>query len=355
MFAGSRSASPRAVRQVRGCSRRLGSQRLHQLRPRNHFFTCPRASCARALWLQSDMLGYMLDGVDAVTLANQQGRGANERRQTTENRPMAWPTRRCTQRSLPRGHLPRGDHWLARRHPVHRAVDVRLCAHLPANNTRHPGAGGRLHSPKPRRLVTTCFGPLRAGPKPPEVQVPQPVIQSERRLVDRIELPRAHAGLAHPAYAAAGDAELDVVSHVLGGSKASRLTASWCGEASHRTCRWCTAQRLGSLFSVEVIARPAPSSTSRPWSMPGSPASPPNRRPRSRSGHARLWSNRTAAHGERSRPWPTSSASTTRWPATQALRPGSGPLPQHHAPAGECNRRALAAGRASLTRAWRSC
>ena len=66
----------------------------------NYFFTLPSHQLALGLWLKSDMLGYMLDEVDAVALANQQGRGAQ--RAPPDHReppPMAWPTRRSTPRS----------------------------------------------------------------------------------------------------------------------------------------------------------------------------------------------------------------------------------------------------------------
>ena len=53
----------------------------------NYFFTLPSNQLELGLWIKSDMLGYMIDQVDAVALANQQDVVRNERRQTTENRP----------------------------------------------------------------------------------------------------------------------------------------------------------------------------------------------------------------------------------------------------------------------------
>ena len=53
----------------------------------NYFFTLPSNQLELGLWIKADMLGYMIDQVDAVALANQQDVVRNERRQSVENRP----------------------------------------------------------------------------------------------------------------------------------------------------------------------------------------------------------------------------------------------------------------------------
>ena len=40
-----------------------------------------------ALWLESDRMGFLLDGLDQAALSNQQRVVRNERRETTENVP----------------------------------------------------------------------------------------------------------------------------------------------------------------------------------------------------------------------------------------------------------------------------
>jgi zinc protease len=53
----------------------------------NYFFTLPSNQLALGLWLKADMLGWMIDEVDSVALANQQDVVRNERRQSFENQP----------------------------------------------------------------------------------------------------------------------------------------------------------------------------------------------------------------------------------------------------------------------------
>ncbi|MBC7941010.1 MAG: insulinase family protein, partial [Chitinophagaceae bacterium] len=53
----------------------------------NYYFTLPANQLELGLWIKSDMLGYMIDQVDAVALANQQDVVRNERLQGVENRP----------------------------------------------------------------------------------------------------------------------------------------------------------------------------------------------------------------------------------------------------------------------------
>jgi zinc protease len=111
--------------------------------------------------------------------------------------------------------------------------------------------------------VQKYFGPLKSGPKLPEVKVAQPRITSERRVVvtDRVELPRLTLAWHSPATFAAGDAELDIASHVLGGGKASRLYGLLVRDK--QLAQSVQVQQgsysLGSVFSIEIVARPGAS------------------------------------------------------------------------------------------------
>ncbi|MEO3690242.1 M16 family metallopeptidase [Roseateles paludis] len=228
----------------------------------NYFFTLPSHQLALGLWLKSDMLGYMLDEVDAVALANQQDVVRNERRQTTENRPYGVADEALYAALFPEGHPYRaaiiGSHADIQSIKLSDVRDFARTYYRPNNATLV--LAGDFDPAEAKALVTRYFGPLKAGPKPPEVQVAQPVISAERRLVvtDRIELPRLTLAWHSPAYAAAGDAELDVVSHVLGGGKASRLYGLLVRDKQLAQSVQVVqdSASLGSLFNVEVVARP---------------------------------------------------------------------------------------------------
>jgi zinc protease len=231
----------------------------------NYFFTLPSNQLARGLWLKADMLGWMIDEVDSIALANQQDVVRNERRQSVENRPYGLVEEAMYQALYPEGHPYRavviGSHADIQRIKL---ADVKAFArtyYRPNNATLV--LAGDFEPRQARRLVQTYFGSLKPGPKPPEVRVPMPQITKERRLVvkDRIELSRLNLAWHTPPMYAAGDAELDVAAHVLGGGKASRLygllvrdrqLAQSVSVSQH-------SQSLSSVFDIEVVARPGAS------------------------------------------------------------------------------------------------
>src|SRR5438552_8955622 len=70
----------------------------------NYFETLPANQLELALWLESDRMGYLLDKLDELQLANQQDVVRNERRQSIENRPYGLADEAMTQLMLPPGH-----------------------------------------------------------------------------------------------------------------------------------------------------------------------------------------------------------------------------------------------------------
>jgi zinc protease len=231
----------------------------------NYFFTLPSNQLQLGLWLKADMLGYMIDEVDSVALANQQDVVRNERRQGVENQPYGIVEEALYQALYPEGHPYRaaviGSHADIQSIKL---ADVKAFArtyYRPNNATLV--LAGDFDPKQAKALVQKYFGTLKAGPKPPEVRVATPEITQERRLVvtDRIELSRLNLAWHTPPMFAAGDAELDIAAHVLGGGKASRLYGllvrdkqlAQSVEVSQ------SSQSLSSVFGIEVVASPGAS------------------------------------------------------------------------------------------------
>lgn len=228
----------------------------------NYFFTLPSNQLELGLWLKSDMLGWMIDEVDSVALANQQDVVRNERRQSFENRPYGVVEEALYQALYPAGHPYRaaviGSHADIQSIKL---ADVKAFArtyYRPNNATLV--LAGDFDPKQARSLVQKYFGSIKAGPKPPEVKVAMPEITHERRLVvtDRIELRRLNFAWHTPAMFAAGDAELDVAAHVLGGGRASRLYQLLVRDKQLAQSVQVSqdSQSLSSVFGIEVIARP---------------------------------------------------------------------------------------------------
>jgi zinc protease len=231
----------------------------------NYYFTLPSNQLEKGLWLKSDMLGWMIDEVDSVALANQQDVVRNERRQGVENQPYGIVEEALYQALYPEGHPYRatviGSHADIQRIKL---ADVKAFArtyYRPNNATLV--LAGDFDPAQARALVQKYFGTLKPGPKPPEVQVAMPVITKERRLVvtDRIELPRLNLAWHTPALFAAGDAELDIAAHVLGGGKASRLYGLLVRDRQLAQSVEVSqgSQSLSSVFNIEIVARPGAS------------------------------------------------------------------------------------------------
>jgi len=231
----------------------------------NYFFTLPSNQLELGLWLKADMLGWMIDEVDSVALANQQDVVRNERRQSFENRPYGIVEEAMYQALYPEGHPYRaaviGSHADIQGIQLKDVKDFARTYYRPNNATLV--LAGDFDPRQAKALVQKYFGSLKAGPKPPEVKVAMPAITQERRLVvtDRIELSRLNLAWHTPPMFAAGDAELDVAAHVLGGGKASRLYGLLVRDKqlAQSVQVGQDSQSLSSVFNIEVVARPGAS------------------------------------------------------------------------------------------------
>ncbi|HEY0953126.1 MAG TPA: pitrilysin family protein [Roseateles sp.] len=231
----------------------------------NYFFTLPSNQLEKGLWLKADMLGWMIDEVDSVSLANQQDVVRNERRQSVENRPYGIVEEAMYQALYPEGHPYRavviGSHADIQSIKL---ADVKAFArtyYRPNNATLV--LAGDFDPAEAKALVQKYFGTMKPGPKPPEVKVATPQITKERRLVvrDRIELSRLNLAWHTPPMFAAGDAELDIAAHVLGGGKASRLYGLLVRDRQLAQSVSVSqgSQSLSSVFDIEIVARPGAS------------------------------------------------------------------------------------------------
>lgn len=228
----------------------------------NYFFTLPSNQLEMGLWLKSDMLGWMIDEVDSVSLANQQDVVRNERRQSVENQPYGIASEALYQALYPEGHPYRAS--VIGSHADIQSIklaDVKAFArtyYRPNNATLV--LAGDFDPRQAKALLQKYFGSLKAGPKPPEVKVATPVITKERRIVvtDRVELSRLTIAWHTPPMFAAGDTELDVAAHVLGGGKASRLYGLLVRDRQLAQSVQVVqdSQSLSSVFEIEVVARP---------------------------------------------------------------------------------------------------
>ncbi|MBB4842900.1 zinc protease [Paucibacter oligotrophus] len=231
----------------------------------NYFFTLPSNQLELGLWIKSDMLGYMIDKVDAVALANQQDVVRNERRQSVENRPYGIVEEAVYQALFPEGHPYRatviGSHADIQSIKLEDVKAFSRTYYRPNNATLV--LAGDFKPAEAKQLLQKYFGTLKAGGPVPPAQAAQPLITAEKRVKvsDRIELSRLNLAWHTPAIFQPGDADLDVAGYILGGGKASRLHKKLVYETQLAQTVQVAQESLalGSVFGVEVVARPGKS------------------------------------------------------------------------------------------------
>ncbi|MEM6266496.1 MAG: pitrilysin family protein [Pseudomonadota bacterium] len=192
----------------------------------NYFQTVPRPALERALWLESDRMGYLLGAVTQEKLDNQRGVVQNEKRQG-DNRPGGLVLYEIIDKLYGTGH-PYGHSVIGSMADLDAASmeDVRNWfrdKYGPNNATLV--LAGDVSADEARALVEKWFGPIPRGPvnSPAEAQAvplaePARTIMKDQVAATRITKYWPAPGLSDPDVFA-----LDIGSAVLGGLVSSRL------------------------------------------------------------------------------------------------------------------------------------
>ena len=147
-----------------------------------------------ALWLESDRMGFLMEGLNRTLLTNQRDVVRNERRQG-EGRPYYVANEAVIHALFPAGH-PYYGNVIGSHTDIEsaRVADVRDFhqQYYTPNNASIAIAGD--FDPKAlREMLTKYFGPIPRGPVPPPVNVTTPPITSQNRVTvtDTVKLPRS--------------------------------------------------------------------------------------------------------------------------------------------------------------------
>ena len=228
----------------------------------NYFETVPSNQLELALWMESDRMGYLLDKVDRLALANQQDVVRNERRQSVENQPYGIAEEAMFHQLFPKTH-PYYAAVIGSHADIQAAQldDVKtFFKQYYAPNNASLAIVGDIDKAATRQLVEKYFGPLKRGPDVPPITATTPPVTAERRqtVKDHIELPRVYMAWITPAIFKPGDADADIAADVLGGGKSARLYKRLVYEKqiAQRVVAQQYSLMLGSVFSIEVTARP---------------------------------------------------------------------------------------------------
>jgi zinc protease len=230
----------------------------------NYWEVVPTSAVDRALWMESDRMGFLLPAVTRERFETQRDVVLNERRQNYENRPYGMAIMAITSALYPPDHP---YSWVT----IGSAEDIRAMQledvqaffrtyYHPANASLV--LAGDIETPRAFDLAEQYFGDLQPGTRPLPV-IATASLSREQRLVleDRVELPRVYIAWLSPAMFAADDAELDLVADLLANGKTSRLYRTLVYErrialdvSAHQHSR-----ELGSFFLLAATAAPGQS------------------------------------------------------------------------------------------------
>jgi zinc protease len=228
----------------------------------NYYSTVPANQIELALWLESDRMGYLLDKLDAATLANQQDVVRNERRQSREGPPYGMAEEALYQTLFPKGH-PYFGVIIGSHEDIQAAKleDVRrFFREFYAPNNATLTIVGDFEAAPAKALIEKYFSTLRRGPAVAPLKVDTPKITAERRKVvpARVQLPKVYMSWLTPALYAPGDAEADFTAQILGGGRSSRLYKKLVYEKqiAQDVSALQSSLQLTSVFEIEATARP---------------------------------------------------------------------------------------------------
>ncbi|MEN6631627.1 MAG: pitrilysin family protein, partial [Candidatus Polarisedimenticolia bacterium] len=187
----------------------------------------PAGYLERALWLEADRMGYLLDALDKERLDNQISVVQNEKRQNYDNRPYGLVREKIASVLYPDNHP---YHWLTIGSMADLSAssvdDVKefFRAYYTPNNAALCIAGD-FDPAAAKALVEKYFGSLPPGPpvSRPGRWTPRLEGETELFIQDRVELARTQIVWATPPVFDADEAALNVFGQILGGGKTSRL------------------------------------------------------------------------------------------------------------------------------------
>jgi zinc protease len=235
---------------------------------RTDFFDiAPPTAMHLLLWLEADRMRDLGPLMTLDKLNAQRDVVRNERRQSTENRPYGIGELRLPELLYPASHPYHhpviGSHEDLEAAQVDDVKEFFATWYDPANASLVVCGDFDPKAEMPE--IEKWFGSIPSRGKPKDPGAPDfsdtktTLIGVVRETVeDRVELPKVTMAWQTPKHFAPGDAELDILSSVLAGGKASRLYQSlvYDQKLAQEVSASQNSGTLGSRFEVEVIARP---------------------------------------------------------------------------------------------------
>jgi zinc protease len=227
----------------------------------NYWEVVPTSAIDRALWMESDRMGFLLPALTRERFETQRDVVLNERRQSYENRPYGMVMMALSAALYPPDHP---YSWMT----IGSAEDIRAMQLEDVQDFfrtyYHPSnaslvLAGDVETERAFELAEAYFGEIPAGVRPKPI-TNGVELSSEQRIVleDRVELPRLYMAWHSPAMFAAGDAEMDLLGDLLANGKTSRLykTLVYDLRMALDVSGYQSSREIGSFFLLVATAAP---------------------------------------------------------------------------------------------------
>ncbi|UYY57640.1 M16 family metallopeptidase [Sphingomonas sp. S2-65] len=226
----------------------------------NYFETVPKQALDRALFLESDRMGYLLGAITQSVLDEQRGVVQNEKRQG-DNQPYGLVYYKVLEELL--GGTPYGHNVIGSMEDLDAASleDVKnwFRSHYGPNNAVLVLAGD-IDAKRARPLVEKYFGGIKAGPESrlPATTVPTLAQAKTVTMKDRVAATMIMKSWAVPGLNDAEAVPLDVFGEVLGGLASSRLDNALVRKDKTAVQVSAGVQSMSQLgmFTVQAIVKP---------------------------------------------------------------------------------------------------
>jgi zinc protease len=227
----------------------------------NYFETMPANQLELALWLESDRMGFLMEGLDRKLLQNQRDVVRNERRQG-EGRPYAAANEAVAHLLYPKNHPYYGD--VIGSHAdieAARIADIRdFHQQFYTPNNASIAIAGDFDAVKLKELLTKYFGPIPAGPKVDPVTVVTPPVTEQRRatVTDTVRLPQLTIAWLTPKAYSPDSPSVQAAIFALGEGKVSRLDQAlvYKTQVAQRVSCYNRPNQLNGSAECTVTAKP---------------------------------------------------------------------------------------------------
>ncbi len=227
----------------------------------NYFETMPANQLELALWLESDRMGFLMEGLDRKLLTNQRDVVRNERRQG-EGRPYDVAGEEVFHLLYPKEH-PYYANVIGSHADIEsaRVADVRdFHQQFYTPNNASIAIAGDFDPVKLKALLTKYFGPIPRGPKVEPVHVVTPPITAQKRatVTDTVKLPQLTIAWLTPAAYTPESYSVQAAMHALGLAKVSRLDDElvYKQQVAQRVGCEVDALKLTGMAQCEITAKP---------------------------------------------------------------------------------------------------